>query len=83
MKADELQLENAILRRREEIFEAYKFAVKKGKKVIAISDMYLPESFLREVLEKMVMNILLKYMFHPATTKEKTRGHCMIMFSSN
>ena len=52
MKADELQLENAILRRREEIFEVYKFAVKKGKKVVAISDMYLPESFLRGVLEK-------------------------------
>lgn len=57
MKDAELEAEKNLLLRREEIYKVYEYAVKKGKKIIAISDMYLPSSFLNEVLENNGYNI--------------------------
>ena len=50
LKEKELELEKNILKANPFILNIYKNAVKKGKQIIAISDMYLPESFLKEIL---------------------------------
>lgn len=50
MKNEELECEKTLLSRRDDIFKLYDYAVKKGKKVIAVSDMYLSSEFLTEVL---------------------------------
>ncbi len=47
---EELKCEFDILKPREDIRELYREACKLGKKIIAVSDMYLPESFLKKVL---------------------------------
>jgi len=52
LKNEELNCEKQLLSKRDDIFELYKYAVKIGKKVIATSDMYLPSSFLCDVLKR-------------------------------
>lgn len=47
---EELNIERKLLSQRIIVYEIYKYAAEKGKKVIAISDMYLPEKFLTTVL---------------------------------
>lgn len=47
---EELESEKAVLVCRKKIVEALKYAVAQGKKVSLISDMYLPEKELREIL---------------------------------
>lgn len=46
----EIQLEKQMLYSRKVIYDLYKFAVSNQKRIIAISDMYLPESILNEIL---------------------------------
>ncbi|MFZ9596417.1 MAG: rhamnan synthesis F family protein [Bdellovibrionia bacterium] len=48
---DEMQIEKTVLQVRPDIKELYEYAVSLGKRIIAVSDMYLPSSFLRDVLE--------------------------------
>lgn len=74
MKLDELQLETSLLRRREEIFQVYNYAVKRGKKVIAISDMYLPDSFLTDVLKRNGYMNIAKVYVSSAHNKRKDKG---------
>ena len=47
----ELQMERDVLKVNPEIKAYYDYAISQGKKVVAVSDMYLEEDFLREVLE--------------------------------
>ena len=47
----ELQMERDALKLNPEIKKVYDYAVSQGKKVIAVSDMYLEDDFLKEVLE--------------------------------
>lgn len=48
----EMQVEKQLLYRRETAYNAFQQAKKMGKKIIIISDMYLPAEFLEEVLTK-------------------------------
>lgn len=48
----EMQLEKRLLYRRETAYTAFEEAKRQGKKIIIVSDMYLPTSFLESVLEK-------------------------------
>lgn len=48
----ELALEKQVLKKIEDSFEAYNYALSKGKRVFITSDMYLSEEFLRECLTK-------------------------------
>lgn len=50
MKTEELRCEKQLLSVRQDIFDVYQYALKQGKKVIAVSDMYLPSEFLKAVL---------------------------------
>lgn len=52
LKSKELDLERQVLTQNPEIFEVYKYSVKKGKRIILVSDMYLPKVFVAEILEK-------------------------------
>lgn len=48
----ELRLEAEILKANEEMQEIYNYALSQGKRIILVSDMYLPRIFLEEVLNK-------------------------------
>lgn len=50
MKQEELDCERQLLSKRYDVFSLYQYALKQGKKVIAVSDMYLSSAFLKEVL---------------------------------
>lgn len=50
MMQGEVQLEKHLLTERKDVKEIYKFALEQGKRVIAVSDMYLPADILREIL---------------------------------
>ena len=50
MKEEEKRCEAQILSIRKDIFSIYEYAINLGKKVIATSDMYLPENFLKNVV---------------------------------
>ena len=50
LKELEKDFEKNLLKRNPLVFELYEAAINYGKKVIAISDMYLPKEFLREIL---------------------------------
>lgn len=52
IKNQELKLEEQLLQSRTLCHELYEYAIKKEKKVIAISDMYLNSIFLKSVLKK-------------------------------
>ncbi len=52
LKEKELDFERKCLRANPVIERLYNLAIEAGKRVIAVSDMYLPEDFLREVLVK-------------------------------
>ncbi len=51
LKAKEKEFEKQVLKKNPFIYKLYKAAINRGKKIIAISDMYLPKEFLREVLD--------------------------------
>lgn len=52
MKQEELDCEKQLLFRRDDVFSLYQYALKQGKKIIAVSDMYLSRTFLKDVLNK-------------------------------
>jgi len=52
MKALELQVERAVLVPRPELVELLEFALREGKRVVLTSDMYLPGTVLRGILEE-------------------------------
>ncbi len=52
LKPVELDFEKMVLRANPELKQVYDYAVKLGKKIIAVSDMYLPSDFLAEILKK-------------------------------
>ncbi len=52
MKNAELEIESRLLNRREEIYDIYEYARLLGKRIIAVSDMYLPGEFLERILKK-------------------------------
>lgn len=47
----ELEAERRLLFRREDVYQLYEYALKCGKRVIAVSDMYLPSRFLKSTLK--------------------------------
>ena len=47
---EELECEKVLLRPREDMLRVYQQAERAGKRIIAISDMYLPSTFLKETL---------------------------------
>ena len=51
-KPKEIELERQVLQPNPEMKEVFDYAVKQGKKIIIISDMYLPAKFLADVLHK-------------------------------
>lgn len=51
LKEKELELERLLLKPKTDGMRIYKEAVKQGKTVIAISDMYLPQPFIEQVLK--------------------------------
>ena len=52
LKEKEMSLEYTALRPRPEVERIYKYARQRNKKIIIISDMYLPQKFLTNVLKK-------------------------------
>lgn len=52
LKDTELDYEYRVLRPRKDIHDLYEYAVKHGKKIAILSDMYLPRVFLISVLKK-------------------------------
>lgn len=52
MAKAELQLEYKLCFRNEFSYKLYEYAKSKNKKIIAVSDMYLPSAFLRKILRK-------------------------------
>jgi HAD superfamily hydrolase (TIGR01549 family) len=46
----ELEFEKRICRRNEEMFAAYQYAVEKGKRIVFVSDMYLPQITIEKIL---------------------------------
>lgn len=52
IKEKELELEEKFLVANPFMKKVYDYCIKNGKKIICISDMYLPEMFIRKVLEK-------------------------------
>jgi len=52
LKASELEAEYQVLYPRDSVKRLYDAAIKSGKKIIAISDMYLPRDFLIKILTK-------------------------------
>lgn len=52
MKKEELACEKQLLRARKDVYSLYLYALSLGKRIIAISDMYLPSSFLNQVLKQ-------------------------------
>lgn len=50
--AMELKLEDSLLKPRKGVADIYHAALSAGKKIIAVSDMYLPEDFLADLLKK-------------------------------
>ena len=52
LKQKEMDFEEMVLRTNFEMKEVYDYALKKGKKIIITSDMYLPTEFLTKVLKK-------------------------------
>ena len=50
MKNEELECEALLLLRRDDIYSLYEYAVKLGKRIIAISDMYLDSKTISEIL---------------------------------
>ena len=52
IKNKELELEYQVLRQNTEIKEIYNYALKKNKKIIIVSDMFLPKNFIESVLNK-------------------------------
>lgn len=52
LKEKELELELLTLCQNPEIYELYKYAKEKNKKIIITSDMYLPKDFIKTALEK-------------------------------
>lgn len=62
MKTEELTVEQRLLSRREDIYELYQHALNCKKRVIAVSDMYLPATFIAQTLrEKGYKNIAKVY----------------------
>ena len=52
LKEKELELEYKVLQQNFEIKEVYDYAISKNKKIILISDMFLPKDFIESVLSK-------------------------------
>jgi len=52
LKDVELDYELSLTRANSEMLEAFQFALAKGKRVVLLSDMYLPSGFLKELLLK-------------------------------
>lgn len=52
LMAEELRCERAILRPRPDMLEVCRAAARAGKRVVAVSDMYLPSAFLLELLHE-------------------------------
>ncbi len=52
LKEKEIELETSVLQHNKEIKEVVDYAISTGKKVIAISDMYLPVDLLRSILDR-------------------------------
>lgn len=50
MMQEEVKIETQLLTVREDVREIYQFALDQGKRIIAVSDMYLPTNVLREIL---------------------------------
>lgn len=55
-KKAELETEAKLLHINPVIYPVYKFCKEQGKKVVITSDMYLPETFLRDILHKQGVN---------------------------
>lgn len=53
LKEIELSIEEAFLMPNYNLQRIYDYAIKKGKEVILVSDMYLPQSFLERILKKL------------------------------
>lgn len=52
LKEEELALERCALQPNEEMLAVFNYAKQQGKRILIISDMYLPADFLRQVLEE-------------------------------
>lgn len=52
LKAKEIELELHFTTRRDSVYELYKMAIELNKKVLFVSDMYLPSSVIKEIVEK-------------------------------
>ena len=48
----EMSVENEVLMLRTEVAEIFNFAKQSGKRIVLVSDMYLPEAFLRNILNR-------------------------------
>lgn len=52
LQEEELKLERAVLRKNEKITKLYSTCISLDKRIIAVSDMYLPSSFLMDILKE-------------------------------
>ncbi|MCG9790060.1 HAD-IA family hydrolase [Vibrio mediterranei] len=56
LKAIELETEKRFIVRNDLMYSAFEYAIQQGKKVILISDMYLPENFLSKIVNELGYN---------------------------
>lgn len=75
LKDKELELENYILRVNEEIFEVYNYALSKNKQIIIISDMFLPQEFIENILAKRGYKNYYKLFLSSTCKKLKSTGN--------
>lgn len=77
----EVEAEKSVLYRRESIYNAYLYALSLNKKIIIASDMYLPESVIKEVLSK--NNITYDRLYLSSTIKKKKSSGELFNFIIN
>ncbi len=71
LKEKEMALEAEVLTANPEMKEVYDYAIKQKKKIVIISDMYLPDNFLHDVLTK---NGYTNFRLYVSGDKRKKKG---------
>ena len=74
LKDKELEFEYKLLQQNFETKQVYDYALEKGKKVIAVSDMYLSKEFLKKVLDKNGFDNIYKIYVSSETKMLKRKG---------
>ena len=74
LKSKELELEKNVLRANPEMLDVYNYAVQAHKKIIIVSDMYLPSDFLQTILRQQHIDKWCKFYVSGELNKSKASG---------